>query len=145
MKIQRIDHVGVIVKDLPAAKAFFVNLGLEVFGEAEVKGDWVEQIIGLKDVRQTVVMLGVPDGQANMELVKFHNPSDEKVIQESFANSLGIRHIAFAVEDIEEVVNKLKKNGAELFGEIQNYENAYKLCYVRGPEGVIIELAEQIN
>ncbi|TCP21703.1 glyoxalase/bleomycin resistance protein/dioxygenase superfamily protein [Scopulibacillus darangshiensis] len=145
MKIHRIDHVGVIVNDLPAAKAFFLNLGLEVLGETEVKGEWVERIIGLNDVRETVVWLGMPDGQATLELVKFHTPSDETGIQQSFANTLGIQHIAFAVEDIEAVVAKLKKKGAELFGEIQNYENAYKLCYVRGPEGIILELAEQIK
>ncbi|SFL71975.1 Catechol 2,3-dioxygenase [Gracilibacillus orientalis] len=145
MKIHRIDHVGVIVNDLPAAKAFFLDLGLEVLGETEVKGEWVERIIGLNDVRETVVMLGVPDGQATLELIKFHTPSDEKGIQLSFANTLGIRHIAFAVEDIEAVVAKLKKKGAELFGEIQNYQNSYKLCYIRGPEGIILELAEQIN
>ncbi|MFC7320028.1 VOC family protein [Halobacillus campisalis] len=145
MKIHRIDHVGVIVNDLPAAKAFFLDLGLEVLGEAEVKGEWVERIIGLNDVRETVVMLGVPDGEATLELVKFHTPSDKKGIQQSSANTLGMRHIAFAVEDIEAVVAKLKKKGAELFGEIQNYKNAYKLCYVRGPEGIILELAEQIK
>ncbi|MBP1947527.1 VOC family protein [Virgibacillus litoralis] len=145
MKVHRIDHVGVIVNDLPAAKAFFIELGLEVLGETEVEGEWVERIIGLNDVRETVVMLGVTDGQATMELVKFHTPSDEEGIQESFANTLGIRHIAFAVEDIEAVVAKLKKIGAELIGNIQNYENAYKLCYIRGPEGIILELAEKIN
>jgi catechol 2,3-dioxygenase-like lactoylglutathione lyase family enzyme len=145
MKIHRIDHVGVIVNDLPAAKAFFLDLGLEVLGEAELKGEWVERIIGLNDVRDTVVMLRTSDGEANLELVKFYTPSDEKGIQQSFANTLGIRHICFAVEDIEAIVTKLKKKGAELFGEIQNYENAYKLCYVRGPEGIILELAEQIK
>lgn len=145
MKIHRIDHVGIIVNDLPAAKAFFLDLGLDVLGEAEVKGEWVERIIGLNDVRETIVMLGMPDGQATLELVKFHTPLDEKGIQQSFANTLGIQHIAFAVEDIEAIVAKLKKKGAELFGEIQNYENMYKLCYVRGPEGIILELAEKIN
>jgi catechol 2,3-dioxygenase-like lactoylglutathione lyase family enzyme len=145
MKIHRIDHVGVIVNDLPAAKAFFLDLGLEVLEEAELKGEWVERIIGLNDVRDTVVMLRTSDGEANLELVKFYTPSDEKGIQQSFANTLGIRHICFAVEDIEAIVTKLKKKGAELFGEIQNYENAYKLCYVRGPEGIILELAEQIK
>jgi catechol 2,3-dioxygenase-like lactoylglutathione lyase family enzyme len=137
--------VGVIVNDLSAAKAFFLDLGLEVLGETEVKGEWVERIIGLTDVRETVVMLGTPDGQVNLELVKFHTPLDEKGIQQPLANTLGIRHIAFVVEDIEAVVAKLKKKGAELFGEIQTYENAYKLCYVRGPEGIILEFAEQIK
>ena len=105
----------------------------------------MERIIGLTDVRETVVMLGTPDGQVNLELVKFHTPLDEKGIQQPLANTLGIRHIAFVVEDIEAVVAKLKKKGAELFGEIQTYENAYKLCYVRGPEGIILEFAEQIK
>lgn len=145
MKIHRIDHVGIIVNDLPAAKAFFLDFGLEMLGEGEVEGEWVERIIGLHDVKTEVVMLRTPDGEANIELVKFHTPLDEKGIQRPLANTLGIRHIAFAVEDIEAVVAKLKKKGAKLFGEIQNYENAYKLCYVRGPEGIILELAEQIK
>ena len=143
MKIHRIDHVGIIVNDLSTAKEFFLNFGLEVLGETEVKGEWVERILGLNDVKETVVWLGMPDGQATLELVKFHTPLDEKGIQQSFANTLGIQHIAFAVEDIESIVAKLKKKGTELFGEIQNYENTYKLCYVRGPEGIILELAEK--
>jgi catechol 2,3-dioxygenase-like lactoylglutathione lyase family enzyme len=145
MKIRRIDHVGVIVNDLPAAKAFFLDFGLEVLGEEELEGEWVERIIRLHDVKDEVVMLRTPDGGANLELVKFYKPLDEKGMQRPLANTLGIRHICFAVEDIEAVVAKLKKKGAELFGEIQNYENAYKLCYVRGPEGIILELAEQIK
>ena len=109
MKIQEIDHVGIIVNDLPAAKAFFLDFGLEVLGEGEVKGKWVDQVIGLNDVKSAIVMLGTPDGQAHIELAKFYTPSDEKGIQQSFANTLGIRHIAFAVEDIEAIVSKLKK------------------------------------
>jgi len=145
MKIHRIDHVGVVVNDLPAAKAFFLDFGLEMLGEGKVEGEWVERIIGLQDVKVEFVMLRTPDGEANIELVKFHTPSDEKGMQRPLANTLGIRHIAFVVEDIEAIVAKLKKNGTELFGEIQNYENAYKLCYVRGPEGIILEFAEQIK
>ncbi|SET02199.1 Glyoxalase/Bleomycin resistance protein/Dioxygenase superfamily protein [Oceanobacillus limi] len=145
MKITRIDHVGIIVNDLPAAKKFFIDFGLEMLGEGEVEGEWVERIIGLQNVKEEVVMLRTPDGEANIELVKFHTPSDENGIQRSLANTLGIRHIAFAVEDIEALVAKLNKNGAELIGEIQNYKNTYKLCYVRGPEGIILELAEQIK
>ncbi|MFC4403825.1 VOC family protein [Gracilibacillus xinjiangensis] len=145
MKIHRVDHVGIIVNDLPAAKAFFLDFGLEMMGEGEVEGEWVERIIGLQNVKEEVVMLRTPDGEANIELVKFHTPSDENGVQRAFANTLGIRHIAFAVEDIEAIVTKLEKNGAELIGEIQNYENAYKLCYVRGPEGIILELADKIN
>ena len=145
MKIHRIDHVGVIVNDLPAAKAFFLDFGLEMVWEGKVEGEWVERIIGLNDVKNEVVMLRTPDGEANIELVKFYKPSDEKGIQRPLANTLGIRHICFAVEDIEAIVAKLKKKGAELFGEIQNYENIYELCYVRGPEGIILELAEKIK
>lgn len=140
MKIHRIDHVGVIVNDLTAAKEFFLDFGLGVLGEGEVDGKWAERIIGLNDVRATIVMLGMPDGQATLELVKFHTQSDIKGIQQSFAN-----HIAFAVEDIESVVAKLKNKGTELFTEIQNYDNTYKLCFVRGPEGIILELAEKIT
>jgi catechol 2,3-dioxygenase-like lactoylglutathione lyase family enzyme len=144
MRIHRIDHVGIVVNDLPAAKAFFLDLGLEMLGEGKVEGEWVERIVGLQHVKEEVVMLRTPDGEANIELVKFDTPSDERGLQHPLANTLGIRHIAFAVEDIEAIVAKLKKNGVELVGEIQNYEDAYKLCYVRGPEGIILELAEQL-
>ena len=159
MKVRRIDHVGIIVNDLPAAKAFFLDFGLEMLGEGKVEGEWVERIIGLQDVNEDVamlrtpngdanielVMLRTPDGDTNIELVKFHTLSDENGIQRPSANTLGIRHIAFAVEDIEALVTKLIKKGAELIGEIYTYENAYKLCYVRGPEGIILELAEEIK
>lgn len=145
MKIQRIEHVGVVVDDLPAAKAFFLDFGLEVQGEGEGEGELLDQVVGLHDAKTAFVMLGTPDGQAYIELVKFYTPSDEKGIQQSFANTLGIRHITFAVEDIEAIVAKLKKKGTEIFSEIQTYENMYKLCYVRGPEGIILELAEQIK
>lgn len=145
MKIHRIDHVGIIVNDLPAAKAFFLDFGFEGQGEGELEGEWLDQIVGLNDVKTAYVFLRMPDGQANLELVKFYAPSDEKGIQQSPANTLGIRHIAFAVEDIEAVVAKLKKKGMEIFSEIQNYENMYKLCYVRGPEGIILELAERMK
>jgi catechol 2,3-dioxygenase-like lactoylglutathione lyase family enzyme len=159
MKVRRIDHVGIIVDDLPTAKAFFLDFGLEMLGEGKVEGEWVERIIGLHDVKAEVamsrtpdadanielVMLRTPDGDTNIELVKFHTLSDENSIQHPLANTPGIRHIAFAVEDIEALVTKLTKNGAELMGEIYNYENTYKLCYVRGPEGIILELAEDIK
>lgn len=145
MKIQRIDHVGVIVNDLAAAKAFFLNLGLEVQGEGEVEGEWVDRVIGLDNVKSAVVMLRVPGGQANIELIQFFTPSAEGGNPELPANTLGIRHIAFAVEDIKAVVARLKEKGTEPFGEIQDFERRYKLCYVRGPEGIILELAEQLS
>lgn|SRR5512146_94631 len=145
MKIRRLDHVGVIVNDLPAAKEFFLDLGLEVLWEGELEGKWLDRIVGLNGVKTAYVMLRTPDGQANLELVKYYSPSDERGIQQHFANTLGIGHIAFAVEDIEAIVAKLKKKGVEIFSEIQNYEDIYKLCYIRGPEGIILELAEQIK
>jgi catechol 2,3-dioxygenase-like lactoylglutathione lyase family enzyme len=145
MKVLRMDHVGIIVNDLPAAKAFFLDLGLELMGEDEVEGEWAERIIGLHDVRAEIIMLRTPNGGANIELSKFHSPKDGNGIQPSLANTLGIRHITFAVEDVEAIVAKLKENGAELVGEIQNYENIYKLCYIRGPEGIILELAERLE
>jgi len=145
MKIHRIDHVGVIVDDLPAAKAFFLDFGLEVLGEGDLEDELIDRVVGLDGVKSAIVMLRTPDGQANIELIKFYAPSDEKGIQQPFANTLGIRHIAFAVEDIEAVVAKLKKKGVKLFSKIQNCKNAYKLCYIRGPEGIILELAEQIK
>ena len=116
-----------------------------MLGEGEVEGEWAERIIGLQDFKAEVAMLRTPDGETNIELSKFHSPTDENGIQHPLANTLGIRHIAFAVEDIEAIVARLKKNGAELVGEIQIYENSYKLCYVRGPGGIILELAEQLE
>jgi catechol 2,3-dioxygenase-like lactoylglutathione lyase family enzyme len=145
MKINRIDHVSINVNDLSEAKAFFLNLGIEVQAEWELEGEQLDRIVGLKDVKTECVGLGTPDGQAWIELVKFHRPLDEKDIQQPFANTLGIRHICFAVEDIETIVANLKKKGTEIFSEIQQYEGIYKLCYVRGPEGIILELAEKIR
>ncbi|NIK76429.1 catechol 2,3-dioxygenase-like lactoylglutathione lyase family enzyme [Paenibacillus castaneae] len=145
MMIHRIDHVGVIVNDLSAAKEFFLDFGLKVQGEWEMEGELMDQVFGLNDVKVACVGLGTPDGQAWIELIKFYMPSDEKDIQQPFANTLGIRHVAFAVEDIEAVVAKLKKKGTEIFCEIQYYKDSYKLCYCRGPEGIILELAERIK
>lgn len=145
MKIQNIDHVGVVVNDLPAAKAFFLHLGLEVQGEGEVAGAWVDRVVGLDNMKVAFVFMRVPDGQAGIELIKFHTPADERGVRPAPANTLGIRHIAFAVENIEAVVAKLKERGAEPFSEVQSFEDTYKLCYVRGPEGIILELAERIG
>ena len=145
MKIQRIDHVGIVVNDFSAAKEFFLEFGLAIQSEGKVEGEWVERIVGLNDVKANIAMLRTPDGEATIELIKFYEPLDEKGIQPSLSNTLGIRHVCFAVEDIEAIVAKLKKKGTELVGEIQNYQNTYKLCYLRGPEGIIIELAEKIK
>lgn len=146
MGIHRMDHVGINVLDLDAAKAFFLTLGLEVLGEMDMGGELVERIIGLKNVKDRIVMLGIPGGAPAIELVQFHSPKDDKGIQPAAANTLGMRHICFAVDDVEGLVALLEKeHGAQLVGEIMTYENLYKLCYVRGPEGIIVELAEQLS
>lgn len=145
MKVSKIDHVGIVVNDLAAAKAFFLALSFEQLGEGDVEGEWVERIIGLQNVKVKVAMLQTPDGEANIELVKFHNPIDENGVQRAFSNTLGIRHIALDVEDIEAVVVTMQENGGELVGKIQTYEDSYRLCYMRGPEEIILELAEKLR
>lgn len=145
MKIKHVDHIGIIVKDMETVKTFFADLGFELLGEAPVQGEWVERIIGLTDVKEDVAMLQAPDGQLNIELVKFHQPEDPEGIRPGAANMLGLRHLAFITEDVQEVVDALQQKGYELIGEVQTYEDAWKLCYVRGPEGIIIELTEQLK
>jgi catechol 2,3-dioxygenase-like lactoylglutathione lyase family enzyme len=145
LAIQRMDHVGIVVDDLAAAIEFFVQLGLDLDGEGRVEGDWVDRIVGLEDVRAELAMLQTPDGHGRLELVKFHSPSAQGDDRDAPANAPGIRHVTFAVEDIDAVVAGLRARGAELVGELERYEDSYRLCYVRGPEGIIIELAEQIG
>jgi catechol 2,3-dioxygenase-like lactoylglutathione lyase family enzyme len=145
MTIQRMDHVGIVVDDLADAVAFFVELGLELHGEAPVEGDWVDRIIGLDGVRAQIAMLQTPDGNGRVELSEFHAPSSDDGYQRAPANAAGIRHISFAVEDIDAVLARLQARGAELIGELGRYKDSYRLCYVRGPAGIIVELAEQIG
>ena len=145
MTIQRMDHVGIVVEDLTDAAAFFVELGLELQGEAPVEGDWVDRIVGLEGVRAQIVMLQTPDGHGRLELTKFHAPSTDGECRRAPANASGIRHVAFAVDDIDAVLARLRARGAELVGELGRYEDSYRLCYVRGPEGIIVELAERIG
>jgi catechol 2,3-dioxygenase-like lactoylglutathione lyase family enzyme len=145
MTIQRMDHVGIVVEDLAYAVAFFVELGLELQGEAPVEGDWVDRVVGLEGVRAQIAMLQTPDGHGRLELTKFHTPSIDGDRQRAPANTLGIRHVAFAVANIDAVLARLRARGAELVGELERYQDRYRLCYVRGPEGIIIELAEPIG
>jgi catechol 2,3-dioxygenase-like lactoylglutathione lyase family enzyme len=145
MTIQRMEHVGVVVDDLAAATRFFVELGLELQAEAPVEGRWVDRIVGLEGVRADIAMMRAPDGDVGLELVKFHSPPSQGGDPHEPANAPGIRHISFAVEDIDAVVAGLRSRGAELVGELERYEDRYRLCYVRGPEGIIIELAERIG
>jgi catechol 2,3-dioxygenase-like lactoylglutathione lyase family enzyme len=144
MTIQRMDHVGIVVDDLADAVAFFVELGLELQGEVPVEGDWVDRVVGLEGVRAQIAMLRTPDGHGRLELTKFHTPSTTTATSAS-ANASGIRHVAFAVDDIDAVIARLRARGAELVGELGCYEDSYRLCYVCGPEGIIVELAEQIG
>jgi catechol 2,3-dioxygenase-like lactoylglutathione lyase family enzyme len=145
MTIQRMDHVGIVVDDLAAATAFFVELGLELQGGGPVEGDWVDRIVGLEGVRAEIAMMETPDGHGRVELAKFHAPSGPDGDRHAPANAPGIRHITFAVDDIDAVVAGLRGRGAELVGELERYQDIYRLCYVRGPEGIIVELAEKIG
>src|SRR3954467_15071809 len=146
MTIQRMDHVSVVVDDLEAAKAFFAELGMEPEGEATIEGPWVDRVNALDHVRVEVAMMRTPDGHGRLELTKFLTPtavSPEPA--NALGNTLGLRSIMFAVDDIEDVVARLRTHGADLVGELAEYEDSYRLCYVRGPEGIIVGLAEQLS
>jgi catechol 2,3-dioxygenase-like lactoylglutathione lyase family enzyme len=146
MTVRRMDNVLVVVDDLDAAKAFFAELGLELEGEATNEGRWVDRVVGLDDVRADIAMMRPPDGHGGVELTKFHNPPAVRAEPEDApTNALGIRRIMFAVDDIDDVVARLRGHGAELVGEIAQYEDVYRLCFVRGPEGIIIGLAEKLG
>jgi catechol 2,3-dioxygenase-like lactoylglutathione lyase family enzyme len=139
------DNVGIVVNDLEAVIAFFVELGLEVEGETTVEGRWVDRIVGLDGVRSDIAMLRTPDGRSRLELSKFHTPPAATAEPNAPVNTLGIRRIMFAVEDIEDVLARLQAHGSALVGEVVQYEDSYRLCYVRGPEGIIVALAEPLS
>ncbi len=145
MTIQRMDHVGIVVDDLAGATAFFVELGLELQGQGSVEGGWVDRVVGLEGIRAQIAMLETPDGHGRLELTEFHAPPGPVGDQHAPPNTLGLRHLAFAVDDIDAVLARLRAHGAELVGAVERYRDSYRLCYVRGPEGIIIELAEQIG
>ena len=144
MAIKRMDNVLLVVDDLEAVKAFFIELGLKPEGEQIVEGPLVGSLIGLKDVRATLAMMRPPDGHGGIELDKFHTPNAIRFGPvDAPVNALGLRRVMFAVEDIDAVVERMRAHGAELIGEMQ-YEDAYRLAYIRGPEGIIVALAEQL-
>lgn len=145
MAIKRMDHVGVVVDDLEAAAAFFVELGMERGGGGPVQGQWVDNVVGLDDVRVEILFVRTPDGHGQLELTKFLHPVATTAEPDAPANTLGLRRIMFAVDDIEDVVARLRTHGAELVGKLDQYENSYRLCYVRGPGGIIVALAEEIG
>jgi catechol 2,3-dioxygenase-like lactoylglutathione lyase family enzyme len=138
-------NVGIVVDDLKAAIAFFAELGLELEGETTVEGPWVDRIVGLNGVRSDIAMMRTPDGHSRLELTKFHRPTATSVELNAPVNTLGIRRIMFAVEDIKEVLTRLQAHGAALVGEVVPYEDIYLLCYVRGPAGILIALAEPLR
>lgn len=145
MAIRRIDHVGLVVEDLATVQDFFEHLGLEVAGDADVEGDWVDRVIGLKDAKCSMVMMATPDGEAMLEIIQFERPVSEEGIRHTQLNAPGLRHVAFVVDDVEATAAKLQQKGATFLGEIVNYEGIYKLCCLRGPEGILVELAEELS
>ena len=146
MTIRRMDNVLIVVDDLEAATAFFAELGMELEGETRVEGGSVDRVVGLDGVRADIVMMRTPDGHGRVELTKFHTPSAiSSEPKNAPANTLGIRRIMFAVAELEDVLARLQAHGAELVGEVAQYEDSYRLCFVRGPEGIIVGLAEEIG
>jgi catechol 2,3-dioxygenase-like lactoylglutathione lyase family enzyme len=140
------DNVGVVVDDIEEAKAFFEALGLELEGETSVEGPWVDQVVGLHGVQCDIAMMRTPDGRGRLELTMFHTPAAVSADpHDAPANTFGLRRIMFAVDDIETTIARLRSHGAELVGEVAQYEDSYLLCYVRGPGGMIVALAEQLN
>jgi catechol 2,3-dioxygenase-like lactoylglutathione lyase family enzyme len=142
MKLKHIDHIGVIVNDLKAAKEFFLDLGFTVQGEAEEQSELLDKVVGIEGARSQIVFLETPGGQTKLELTKFLNPADKAVPAESVMYGHGYKHIALVVEGIDEIVEGLKAKGMDVFVDV--YQDVYKLCYFRGPEGLIIELAEEL-
>jgi catechol 2,3-dioxygenase-like lactoylglutathione lyase family enzyme len=145
MRIRRVDHVGINVEDLQTVKTFFTDLGFVVSGQMLMQGELLDRVTGLKDAKDDLVMLQAPDGQFNIELVKFHNPVDVAGVQPAAANSLGLRHLCFEVEDLDGILAAVQQKGHNLVGEVQTYKDIWKLCYIRGPEGILIELAEPLH
>jgi catechol 2,3-dioxygenase-like lactoylglutathione lyase family enzyme len=146
MTIQRMDNVLIVVEDLEAAKAFFIELGMALDGETQVEGPWADRVVGLDGVRADIAMLRTPDGHSRVELSKFHSPPAVRAEpQDAPANALGLRRIMFTVDDIDDVVARLGNHGAELVDEIAQYEDLYRLCFLRGPEGIVVGLAEPLG
>ena len=146
MGIKRLDHVSVVVDDLESAIEFFISLGMAVEGKAPIQGAWVDRINGIKDVRVDIVMMRTPDGHGRLELTKFHNPRLVE-IEPAVAppNAIGLRSVMFAVDSVDETVARLREKGGELVGEVVQYENQYRLCYMRGPGGIIVALAQELS
>jgi catechol 2,3-dioxygenase-like lactoylglutathione lyase family enzyme len=144
MTIKRMDNVGIVVESLESAIAFFTELGLELEGRATIEGEWAGRVTGLSDQKVEIAMMRTPDGHGRLELSRFLAPPVVADHRNAPVNSLGYLRVMFAVEDIDDTVARLRQRGAQLVGEVVQYENAYRLCYVRGPEGLLIGLAQEL-
>ncbi|MEU1528493.1 VOC family protein [Streptomyces fagopyri] len=146
MTLQRMDNVGIVIDDLEAAVAFFTELGMELEGTAEIEGLWADRTVGIDGVRSAIAMMRTPDGHSKLELTKFHAPAAvESGPLDPPPNTLGLHRVMFAVDDIDATVARLRAHGAELLGDIAQYEDSYRLCNLRGPAGIIVALAEQLG
>jgi catechol 2,3-dioxygenase-like lactoylglutathione lyase family enzyme len=144
--IQRMDNVGIVVDDLDTAVAFFTELGMEMEGRMLIEGDWAGHVVGLDDMRSEIAMMRIPDGPGRLELTKYHAPKAIKSQPENTpANTLGLHRVMFAVDDIEATLARLRPLGAALVGKVTRVEDSFLLCYLRGPSGIILALAEQLN
>jgi len=146
MTLQRMDNVLIVVDDLEGAKAFFVELGMELVGETTVEDPAVARLLGLESIQATLATLRTPDGHGTIELDKFHTPEPVRLgLDSAPMNTIGMYRIMFAVDDIDDVFTRLSAHGAEILGEPMQYEDSYRLCYIRGPEGIIVALAQQLH
>ena len=145
MTLKRMDNVGIVVESLDAAISFFAELGLKLEGRATIEGDWAERVTGLRPMRVEIAMMRTPDGHSRLEISRFLTPPAVADHRNAPVNALGYLRIMFAVDDIDETLARLRKRGAQLVGEVVQYEDAYRLCYIRGPEGLLIGLAEQLG
>ena len=145
MTIQRMDNVGIVVDDLPATIAFFRELGLELEGQGTVEGEWAGRVTGLGDQCVEIAMMRTPDGHSRLELSRFLTPPPIADHRNAPVNALGYLRVMFAVDDIDDTLARLRKHGAEVVGEVVQYEDMYRLCYIRGPEGIIVGLSEELS
>jgi catechol 2,3-dioxygenase-like lactoylglutathione lyase family enzyme len=146
MGLRRLDNVAVVVDDLDTAIAFFVELGMELEGRTAIEGAFADESVGLDQIRSEIAMMRVPDGPGRLELTRYDNPPALAAKPaDAVPNTIGLHRVMFAVDDIDDVVARLRGHGGELLGKIANYENAYRLCYLRGPAGIIVALAEELS
>lgn len=145
MSVKRMDNLGIVVEDLDAAIEFFTELGLKLEGRAPIEGDWADGVTGLQDMRVEIAMMRTPDGHSRLELSRFLAPAMVADHRTAPVNSLGYLRVMFAVEDIDDTLARLKKRGATVVGKVVNYQDIYRLCYIRGPEGILIGLAQELK